>query len=60
MCSSDLGQTGLMNIDTDYPWVTTEQQSSRTISLKCGSNDATDTWKLPAMNYQAIVTEDAF
>jgi hypothetical protein len=54
------GQTGVMNIDTDYPWTTTEQQSSRSISIKFGSNDATDTWNVPAMNYQAIVTEDAF
>ena len=54
------GQTGVMDISTDYPWTTTEQQASRTISIKFGSNDATDTWNVTAMNYQATVTEDAF
>lgn len=58
--TANYGQTGTMDIDTDYPWVTTEQQSSRSISIKFGSNDATYTWNVPAMNYQAIVTEDAF
>jgi hypothetical protein len=54
------GQTGVTNIDTDTPWVTTQQNSVRTVSIKFGSNDATDTWKVSAMNWQATVTEDAF
>lgn len=54
------GQQSVMDIDTDYPWVTTELQSSRTVSIKFGTNDATDTWIVPALSYQATVTEDAF
>jgi len=30
------------------------------VSVKFGSNDATDTWNMTAMNWQATVTEDAF
>ena len=56
----DYGQEGVMDIDTDYPWMTTEQQSSRSISMKFGTNDATDTWNVTAMNLQSTVTEDAF
>ena len=58
--SAKYGQTSTMDVVTDYPWVTTEQQSSRTVSIKFGSNDATDTWNVTAMNWQATVTEDAF
>lgn len=54
------GQQGVMDINTDYPWMTTEQQSSRSISMKFGTNDATDTWNVTAMNLQSEVTEDAF
>lgn len=54
------GTTGTMPIVTDYPWVMTEQQSSRTVSIKIGSNDATDTWNVTAVNWQATATEDAF
>jgi hypothetical protein len=54
------GQTGITNIDTDTPWVTTQQNSVRTVAVKFGSNDATDTWKVSALNLQATVTEDAF
>jgi len=54
------GQTGITNIDTDTPWVTTQQNSVRTVAIKFGSNDATDTWKVSALNLQATVTEDAF
>jgi hypothetical protein len=54
------GQTGVTDIDTDTPWVTTQQNSVRTVAIKFGSNDATDTWKISAMNWQATVTEDAF
>jgi hypothetical protein len=54
------GQTGNVIIDTDNPWVTTQQNSVRTVAVKFGSNDATDTWKVSALNLQATVTEDAF
>ena len=54
------GQTGSVIIDTDNPWVTTQQNSVRTVAVKFGSNDASDTWKVSALNLQATVTEDAF
>jgi hypothetical protein len=54
------GQTGITNIDTDTPWVTTQQNTFRTVAVKFGSNDATNTWKVSALNLQATVTEDAF
>jgi len=54
------GQTGTTIIDTDTPWVTTQQQASRMISIKVESNDATDHWNLTAMNWQTTIVEDAF
>lgn len=54
------GQTGVTNIDTDTPWVTTQQNTVRTVAVKFGTNDATDTWKVSALNLQATLTEDAF
>lgn len=54
------GQTGVVAISTDNPWVTTQQNNVRTISVKVESNDATDTWNLTALNWQATVVEDAF
>ena len=54
------GQTGHVAIDTDNPWVTTQQNHVRTISVKVESNDATDEWNLTALNWQAIIVEDAF
>jgi len=54
------GQTGHVNIVTDNPWVTTQQNNVRTISVKVESNDATDAWNLTALNWQATVVEDAF
>jgi hypothetical protein len=54
------GQTGVTVIDTDTPWVTTQQNTFRTVAVKFGSNDASDTWKVSALNLQATVTEDAF
>lgn len=54
------GQTGVTDIDTNTPWVTTQQNTFRTVAVKFGSNDATDTWKVSALNLQATVTEDAF
>jgi hypothetical protein len=54
------GQTGIVSVVTDNPWVTTQQNSVRTVSIKVESDDATDTWNLTAMNWQATVVEDAF
>jgi len=54
------GQTGRVNIVTDNPWVTTQQNNVRTVSVKVESNDATDAWNLTALNWQATVVEDAF
>ena len=54
------GQTGVTDISTDTPWVTTQQNTFRTIAIKFGSNDATDTWNMTALNMQATVTGDAF
>ena len=54
------GQTGVVSIVTDTPWVTTQQNTFRTIAVKVESNDATNTFNLTAMNWQATVTEDAF
>jgi hypothetical protein len=58
--SPTYGQTGRMDIVTDNPWVTTQQNAVRTVSLKVESNDATDTWNATAMNWQATIVEDAF
>lgn len=54
------GQTGTTIIDTDTPWVTTQQNAVRTLSIKIESNDATDHWNLTAMNWQTTIVEDAF
>ena len=54
------GQTGRVSIITDNPWVTTQQNNVRTVSVKVESNDATDAWNLTALNWQATVVEDAF
>lgn len=54
------GETQVMQIDTNTPWVSTEQNDVRTISIKVESNDTTDTWNMTAMNWQATVVEDAF
>lgn len=54
------GQVGHVSIVTDNPWVTTQQNNVRTISVKVESNDATDSWNLTALNWQASIIEDAF
>jgi len=54
------GQTGTTDIDTNSPWVTTQQNAVRTVSVKVASNDATHAWNLTALNWQATVVEDAF
>lgn len=54
------GASGTVSIDTDNPWVTTQQNAVRTISVKVQSNDATDAWNMTALNWQATIVEDAF
>ena len=54
------GQTGVLEIDTGTPWVTTEQNSFRMNSFKVESNNATDAWNLTALNWQTTIVEDAF
>lgn len=54
------GQTGTTLIDTDTPWVTTQQNAVRTVAVKVESNDATNHWNMTALNWQATVVEDAF
>jgi hypothetical protein len=54
------GQTGVTDIDTNSPWVTTQQNAVRTVSVKVESNDATNTWNMTALNWQATIVEDAF
>jgi hypothetical protein len=58
--SAVYGQTGTVEIVTDNPWVTTQQNAVRTVSIKVQSNDATNTWNMTAMNWQATIVEDAF
>ena len=54
------GAANVVPIDTNTPWVTPQQNTGRTISVTVGTNDATDTWNISAINWQATVTEDAF
>jgi hypothetical protein len=54
------GPASTVSIVTDNPWVTTQQNNVRTLSVKVESNDATNTWNMTALNWQATVTEDAF
>ena len=54
------GQVGVVSIDTDNPWVTTQQNAVRTVSVKVQSNDATNAWNITALNWQATIVEDAF
>jgi hypothetical protein len=57
---ANYGQTATVAVVTDNPWVTTQQNTFRTLSVKIASNDATDAWNVTALNWQATVTEDAF
>lgn len=54
------GAVATVAIDTDNPWVNTQQQGVRTVSVKVESNDATDGWNLTALNWQTTIVEDAF
>lgn len=54
------GEVGKTDINTNTPWVATQQNAVRTVSVKIESNDATDTWNVTAMNFQTTIVEDAF
>lgn len=54
------GATQSVPVVTENPWVTTQQNNVRTVSVKVESNDSTDTWNVTALNWQATITEDAF
>ena len=54
------GQTGTVDIVTDTPWVTTQQNNVRTVAVKIESNDAVNTWNVTALNFQATLVEDSF
>jgi hypothetical protein len=54
------GQVGTANISTDTPWMSTQQNAVRTVSVKVESNDATNHWNMTAMNWQATIVEDAY
>jgi hypothetical protein len=58
--ASTYGQTGVTQIDTNTPWVTTQQNAVRMVSVKVESNDNTDAWNLTAINWQTTIVEDAF
>lgn len=58
--AAQYGTTATTEIETNEPWVTTEQQAVRLPAIKVESNNATDPWNLTAMNWQATVVEDAF
>ena len=54
------GQTGAVDIVTDTPWVTTQQNNVRTVAVKVESNDAVNAWNVTALNFQATLVEDSF
>ena len=57
---ANYGAKSTTAVATDNPWVTTQQQSVRTVSVKVESNDALYAWNLTALNWQTKITEDAF
>ena len=58
--SPSYGQTSTVSVVTDTPWVSTNQNKGRTVSLKVESNDSTSAWNITALNLQSTVTEDSF
>jgi len=54
------GDSQQMQIVTESPWVPTNQNKNTLPALKVESNDATDTWNMTAMNWQAKIVEDSF
>ena len=47
-----------LTINTDDPWCQINQNDSRVVTLKVGSNDNTNYWVLPQVNWQVSVIED--
>ena len=58
--SATYGAKCSVAVSTDNPWVTTQQNAVRTVSVKVESNDALYNWNLTALNWQTVITEDAF
>ena len=58
--SATYGAKCAVAVSTDNPWVTTQQNAVRTVSVKVESNDALYGWNLTALNWQTVITEDAF
>jgi hypothetical protein len=58
--SATYGQTGTTDIDTNTPWITTQQNAVRTVAVKVQSNDNSNTWNITAINWQTTIVEDAF
>jgi hypothetical protein len=54
------GQTGKVDVVTNNPWVTTQQNAVRTVAVKVATSSTTASWNLTAINWQATVVEDAF
>lgn len=54
------GQTGKVDVVTDNPWVTTQQNAVRTVAVKVQSSSTTTSWNLTAINWQTTIVEDAF
>jgi hypothetical protein len=47
-------------LNTTSPWAQIDQNESRVTAFAIGSNDATDSWRLSAVNWQTTVVEDTF
>lgn len=58
--SATYGQKATVAIVTDTPWVTTQQNKGRTVSIKIESNNSTDAWNITALNWQTDIVEDSF
>ena len=54
------GENETVNVVTDNPWVTTQQNDVRTVALKIASNDSTSSWNLNAMTFLSTIVEDSF
>jgi hypothetical protein len=47
-----------MTINTSDPWCQIDQNDYRSVTLKVESNDATNYWIVPQINWQLTITED--
>ena len=50
--------TATMNIDTNNPWIQTQQNTHRVTSVIVGTNDSTGSWIMSQANWQISVVED--